>query len=544
VTSRVALAAGAALLPYVPYLAGLRPIGGLSGAAFLALAGLGAPLAAGACLPGGTGAARRFVRGLAAAALVNGLAFVALKVAGIPPGSRSVAAALAVPTVALAVLAAARGSLPRAGTVAWIVGAAAFVVAFAAGSRIVPALEDQDMEVQGTAYGIAHDLVPVCATNRSTLYWFAHPLLHHVFVASSLGLADELDTVRPAYDLARRELERLPAEDRARGPAAIVRAFRSPRPLVDASLRWYHEVLKPFEADPALLPTRSPGFLFAALLATLAFRWMRALGAGVPDAALVTAAYVTLPEVVVRSGYGGYYAGTGCLLLAGLRLASAPAGGGRAGLAAGFLGSLFNQKTLVLATAVAAHRGLAALRERAPTRLRGALPYLGGVAAGMAAFWAYGLTVFPPDFVLDHVLAHGLQRFDLVEAVGRSGQPVYPSRAGLWLEFARHSGWIWTALASVAVVRGLRRPGDAPGALAGWVVVGAVAFTVIDWRQTKHLSLLLPAIAVLQGWLLGRTADRTRWALRALLLVSITWNTVWIAHLSRDFTALAPTPLW
>ena len=141
--------------------------------------------------------------------------------------------------------------------------------------------------------------------------------------------------------------------------------------------------------------------------------------------------------------------------------------------------------------------------------------------------------------------------------VSRSGDAVYPSRGGVWLEFAGHFGWVWTAIAAVALGRALRRgfrPGEqarAPAGddvhlatLAAWVAAVAVAFTLTDWRQTKHLCLLVPAAAVLIGAMDARASGWTRRVLRGGLIVSLAWNVVWIFRLTRDFGAMAPTPLW
>jgi hypothetical protein len=534
--------------PYLPFLLGIDVGHGLLGALFVCAAALLSPAAAGLLVPGGDAPARRFARAFASAAALNIIGAVVLKILSISPTSKSFAAVLLIETVLVAAWGRSRGGrLPRAHASIGAVAGAAFLLAFLSGTRVVPPLEDQDMEIQGTAYGLAHDLEPICATNRSTLYWFAHPLLHHAFVASTLIFAGELEIIRPAYDLAVRKLDELEEAERARGLRAIARAFRNPTLHSDIDFEWFHEVYKAFLARPALFGTRAPNFAFAGAVAVLLYVWMFELGLSRRDAALVTAVYATLPEIFVRSGYGGYYAATSATFVAGTWLASRASGGGRAAFSLGFLGALTNQKVGIIAVAVAAYRMAQKLWDRSFPVARAAAPYLAGIVLGTAAFAAWGLWLFPGDFLVDHLLEHGVRRFTFAEFTSRGGEVIYPSRLAVWQEFGAHMGWIWTALAFVAFLRSFRETRSPIGLVTAWGAVGAVAFTAMDWRQTKHLCLLVPAFTLLIARLLAVAASLGPLAarvLRALLLASLLWNGWWIVKLSQDFSSLTMSTIW
>jgi hypothetical protein len=534
-------AAALVALPYAPFVAGIQVGHGLVGALLVCAATLGAPGAAGMLWPGGPGAPRLFVRAIAAVSALNIGAAAVLHVLGVPPTPQSFGAALAVGAAGLAAAGALRGGRfpsPRANAAAWLVAAVTFGLAFFSGTRVVPPLEDQDMEVQGTAYGLAHDLQPLCATNRNTLYWFAHPLLHHAFSASTLIFAGQLETVRPPYDLAKRLLAREGAA-RQRGFAAVVDAFRNPRLDESRDWSWVEAVYEPFLANPALFGTRAANFAMSAATAVLVFAWLGSLGIRTRDALLVTCAYVTLPEVFVRSGYGGYYAITTALFTAGAWLAGGAAGGGRSGFVAGFLGALANQKTAILVAAVGLQRVLTAAGR--PWWSGWAHP--AGALAGVVVFWTYGLALFPMDFVVDHLLEHAAYRFDGAEVV--EGTVItYPTRAELWIEFGSHMGWIWTVLAALGTAAALPQVRRPLGATVLLVFVGYAAFTFIDWRQTKHLCNLLPAMSVLIGALFLRGGRLGTAALRLALAVSLAWNLGWIGRLVRDFDSLTMSTIW
>ena len=522
------------------------------GAALLAAVALLAPGAMGMLLGRGQGAPRRVVQALAGAALATFVAAAALRLFGLEPTRGSFAIALLAVTLVGGAIGARRGGRlpdPRRAVAASAIFVAAFALAAWSGLRVVPPLEDQDSEVQGTANGLLRNFEPFCLTNRSTLHYFAHPPLLHVFAASTLTLAGELPAVRPPYDAAYEEWWKLPPAER-RGFAAVSAALRGDVPHRDYAARWARDVYGGFLRDPALLGTRTPNFVLAGVVAALLFLWMRSLRATAADAALVVAAYATLPEIVVRSGYGGYYAIGAATWLAGVWLSTGSGGGGRAGYLGGVLGALADQKTILLGVVVAVTGIWRCVAERSARTLARATPFVLGVAAGTIAFWVYGFVVAPHDFVVDHVREHLFARVTGHAAAAGPAQLVYPSPAGLWTEFAQHFG-PWTVLAALALgvglVRARRRTDVNEGAnavLVAWVVAVAIAFTLTDWRQTKHLALLVPAASMLIGIMLGAAKAPWRWAIRAGLVYVLVWNVGWVVRIAKNFDAMSVSTLW
>lgn len=547
-------------IPYVPLVFGHVPGEGWLAGLWVAAAGVVAPGAAGALLPRGRGSARWFVRALFAAAFLNVMTALGLNFVGLEPTPGVFAGVLGFATLNTAAYGLAWGGAlpgPRREPWYWVAGLAAMMFAAWMGTSVVPALEDQDSEVQGTAYGLAHELEPICLTNRSTTYFFAHPLLLHALNAGTLTLAGDLETVRPAYDAAKKA--RAEAGPPERGLAAARDAFVDPAPRTDHSFLWFTEVFRPFQRDAALTATRAPNFALAGAVAILLFAWIRRLGASPIDAALAVTAYVTLPEIAVRSGYGGYYALTAATFLAGARLASGWYGGARSGYLAGVEAALANQKVLILGAAVFLWRVVGSRVRPAVVPIRALLPWLVGLGVGAAAFWAYGLALAPSEFVTDHLLEHGMNRFSGGEVLSRQGDAVYASRIGVWGDFARNFGWGWCALALAGAVLLVRsalgtlrdanadRPADhrnAYGILALWIVLGAVAFTATDWRQTKHLCLLVPALTVGIGYLAAVSRGTWRIVVRALLLGAIFWNAWMLSRVAQDFASLVVRPVW
>jgi hypothetical protein len=533
---------------FLPFLAGRRIGEGVAGAVVLAAAAMLAPAAPGWILSAGRLPPTRAAAALLSVTLLHLAAMLTLRVLRAEPTPAAFAAVLAWWT-ALAVAAAAWRSpavRPPRDPAPWCLGAAAFLLFAWSGTSVVPPLEDQDSEVQGTANGMVRELAPVSLMNRGRLHFFAHPPLLHVFSAATITLGGRLEVVRPAYDVAREELAKLPADERRRGPAAVVRALRDPPRVPDRAFLWHSRVFRAFREDPALLATRAPNFVLGAFAVVLVFAWARRLGAGTPDAALAAAAYATLPEIVVRSSYGGYYALSAATFVSAGWLAAERRHRGSFAGTAGALAALANHKALVVGAAALA----AAWLRRRPA----AAVVLAGITAGTALFWAWGLAIAPGDFVGEHLLDHGIKRFALGEATTRGGASVYPSRLGVWGEFATNHGWPWVAAAAAALVWGAARAakraaepdplGEAVEILVPWLLVGAAVFTWIDWRQTKHLALLVPAATILVAAMLCASPPRARAVVRLVLAAAVLWNIAGLVRLVRDFDSLKVTPIW
>jgi len=403
------------------------------------------------------------------------------------------------------------------------------LLAAISGLHLVPPLEDHDMEVRGTAWGLATDARPWFLTNREVWLPFAHPILFHVQVAASLVHTGEIEATRASFESAH--------------AAADAAARQQP---FDTLERWRADH-RLFVERPALAGTRAPAAVFAglllALLAELVRRSTGSLAAGV-GAALLHAA---LPQAIVRSAYAGYFSVTVFAMLVAVVLLAPTAPGRDVGgwlAAAGLFASLVDHKTVVLMLAAG---GLWALR-RVTCRPhgpfdRGVLALGGGFTVGTLLWWAYGFAVHPAFFIRDHLRMHIAHRFLLNDVrLGADPARYAPSILELWGEFAAHTGWFLLPVAAVGCVVALGLWRTAPGQAlpAAWVLTGVVLYTLTDWRQTKHLmnqAAPLIALAVTFAWPAIRARGVRRFALAALLL-ALGVNLYTDVRLARDFSSL------
>lgn len=432
----------------------------------------------------------------------------------------------------------------------WVIAALFYVQTYVGAAHFVPPLEDQDMETQGTAYGLMHEGAPTMATNRSTLHFFAHPLLLHFWIGESALVSGDLDRLKHYHDGARA------LEGATRGIFA----------------QWERD-LALFERDPVLLPTRTPNLILSLLIVLpMGLIVCRLTGSAVA-AAGAGALYATMPEVYVRHAYGGYMAITNFLLVAGAYFYLSAAGllpaqaltgprrPARAGFWSGFLAGWADQKAILMGFAAPAHaalrfvlgggiRGLLARAWRQGPRdaAIGSAFLIGvGFVAGWLVFAAYGLAISPREFIDDHVMGHVARRLkmsDLNLSEVAQGAWTYPSILALWREFADHTGWLLMAALAPALYDAGRRVRDGEGMLLLWAAIGAIGFSLVDWRQTKHLAHILPAIAMLVMIYWTRLAGPWRMAFSIVLAAAGAWNAWRVGLQMRDFSYIQPFPIW
>ncbi len=490
----------------------------------------------------------------------------------------------------------------------WRVGgplfAAAYLTFFFGATRVVPPMQDHDLDIQSPGYSLLKRFTPEVVNDRGLLHYFAHPLLLNCYQAASFLYFDELDYLArfdAATDRVRRAESGVAVEPvvtefccycptqlgRCRGRPGMTRhrivgvqegnyVFDKPLPKWYRQGRVQHELgklpLREFEVqilyddyrhEPRHLESRTPNVFLAALTVALLGVWIDRRTGLWWLALLVPLAYATSPEVFVRSSYGGYFA-ISMFALVQILLAVEQSASDRSRAAwigcllAGLFAAVANNKLVLLPAALVLWELARSQAGGMGRRLARAIgqPAVVGFALGTVAFWIYGLGISPGDFRDDYVRYHLVNRIIHHNPFGHGG---YPSVAGLWLELWQHTGYVLLPLGIVAlaalcaisrVEAGPGRKDDltvgrhgVPDLWAIWVVLTAVAFSLIDWRQTKHLMpLLLPSYLAPARW---AATSRTVLILVSVLFAGLlVWNLVTLWLLAADFGGFSITPAW
>ncbi|GAG26322.1 unnamed protein product, partial [marine sediment metagenome] len=251
---------------------------------------------------------------------------------------------------------------------------------------------------------------------------------------------------------------------------------------------------------------------------------------------MIPLAYGTSPEIFVRSSYGGYFAISNFAVLLALMAVEQRRSNSRHGwwincfLCGGFL-ALVNHKLVLLPVAMVVWELFCRAGKQISGRPAGALlhPAAVGFAAGTALFWLWGLAIDPADFWQDHLRTHYLDRLLHHNPLGYGG---YPSVAGLWIEFFKHTGYVLLPMGVAALVLLQKRYWDPSspdesrqtvGLWLVWTLLTAAAFSLVDWRQTKHLMPLMLVFYLAPARWAAHHRSRL-WLVAAVFLVLTAWN--------------------
>ena len=224
----------------------------------------------------------------------------------------------------------------------------------------------------------------------------------------------------------------------------------------------------------------------------------------------------------------------------------------------GVFAALSDHKMMLLPMSVVIWNALGSWRKMRFKAAAKALshPVAIGFFVGTLMFWAYGLSISPKDFWMDHVRYHLVNRVLNINARGLD-MSHYPSLGGLWLEFWQHTGYLLLPLGAIALwilcfrnasinkgenkqsVSGWR---GMPGLWAIWTLLVAIAFSIVDWRQTKHLApLTLPLFLAISR--IG--IKRIHCVIVAALLIALAiWNVRILYIVAGNFGFLKKIPEW
>ena len=446
---------------------------------------------------------------------------------------------------------------------------ASYGLFFWGATRVVPPQSDHDFEMQATGFALMHRLEPLLVTNRGPLYYFAHPPLLHFYVGESFLLYGKLDELKFHDDVSRRALAERngldvpPADGRTRlvneEDAFVILDARDGNYLLmpehGGESRWVPQVLaesgltlQRYEDNPSRLETRTPNLFLAAVTVALLGLWVGRLSHRWWIGLLAAVAYATSPEIFVRSSYGGYFAigvfATIAMLLGahGWRRRAMPT-------LAGAFAAVADHKLVLLPVAHGAQLTLSWLRQWRFPRFKELLhPVVIGFALGTCVFWAYGLLISPLDFYVDHLRHHLVNRIAHQAWLPYSG---YPTPLELWREFMVHTGYVVLPLSLGLLAYDLfvARTRVAPHHTSSrslwflYVMLSATAFTVVDWRMTKHLIVLLPVLYLALAP--ARLAEKWRVALPVVVMgCAILYNVFVTGELTRNFDSFKLVPSW
>ena len=301
-------------------------------------------------------------------------------------------------------------------------------------------------------------------------------------------------------------------------------------------------------------------YLLATLTVALLGVWTARLTGRWSLALLVPLVYASSPEVFVRSGYGGHFATENFAALMVLmavgqwEMAGGMVKADAACFLAGLLAAIANQKLLFLPLAIVVWeimRERACSGDRGPTRRDRAhragctapcsTPWYSASPAERSSSGSGACGSHRPSSGRTTCQTHIINR--ILSDTAEMNQDSYPSIAELWRELWQYTGHLLLPMGPPRTGVGRSPPPPANGRLmAIWTLIAAAAFSLVDWRQTKHLMpLLIPLCLAPACW--ASTSRGPRGGCRRGVCGVLAWNLYTVYGLRLDFAAFVHSRL-
>ncbi|TAN59455.1 hypothetical protein EPN16_07145 [bacterium] len=463
-----------------------------------------------------------------------------------------------------------------------------YTSAYISSVYITPPLEDHDFERQATAYGLVKHFRPYLLTDRKTLFYFAHPPLMHFYSAYTMLFSDKLDRMKYYYDIAVEAADILKKEfqqgdtfcfsdSHVSGMCAEIIEVKNGYLRFDARLpekidigynrfvsvsggmldidtvkkarlwQLIKEEYSYFNNQPYLLETRMPNLLFSALAAMVFFYLTFHLTKSWQLSLLGTFVFFTLPQVFILSAAGLDIALTNFLLISlaygYITFRKFNVGESLTLFSIGLLSAWATQVAVILPMAVIAREYLLYLKSPRIKQILGS-PAVTGFICGTVLFWIYGMIIDSSTFFLDHIRYHIWDRIFHINSLGYGS---YPSIYDLWKRFAYELGYPLFFLGAGSLLVSLLKAkiiDVRETVLSFWSLIGAIVFSIVDWKDSAHLVFVIPALIIVVCIFVSRQKFNIKLWLILILFYAVFRNIWFIFKISENFQLIEPPGGW
>lgn len=425
-----------------------------------------------------------------------------------------------------------------------------FVFFYFQAAYYIPPLQDNTLTIQGTAYGLINYLKPYILNDDGMIFYdFAHPLLLHFYGANAILLSGHLQELKYYYDYSQ-IAKRIQKEGPFIGESFVIytsqEEFVEVRVLnlegdylvLDKKVPWiylhyaypnyklpllkdaslevksssrgslvienklekkdlitknlYEQIrlrgllkdeYKEFYKNPCVLPTRIVNIFFVLATFFLIFIIISRLCL-IPSGFVffLCVLYISLPEVIMRSLGGSYTAASNFFLMSMVYFYLIKDKSKGLSFFCGVSGALSNHKLILFPLTIFIKRFFSRNKALISKNL------IFGFFLGILLYWIYGLSVATRVFFADHFLRHFVNR---IFHIAQLGNGPYPGFFRYWQIFIANLSWPVFTLGLISLIIILGKKCRQLDIFSFWFFTGAIIFSIVDWKETKHLMLIV-----------------------------------------------------
>lgn len=403
-------------------------------------------------------------------------------------------------------------------------------------------LFDSDIERSGTSYGLLHTGKPYLLTDRDSSFFYAHPPLMNTYSATTILLSGNLPETKHYYDSA---MERLfwishkfyPDEEVLLNdpsgykilakiktvtqgnlifenilPSKIISIDGIGRTkcfpvfentMQQETLRKYkindllNNMEKNYAKNPLFFAGRLPLSFLSFLSCILLFTIIIKTSHSSLLATIGSLLYFSFPEIAIFGSSGIYTTLINVSMLFLVYFYIFHKEKMWLLFLAGVLCGLTSQKTIILPLSITIWEFITTKDLYKNIKQIVFNKAILGFIFGLMIFWFYGISTEPKTFFIEHFKHHIFDRIFHINTLGYSG---YPTITKLWYDFGKNLGF-WFFMVSILAIniqffRKFLKEKSTLGIFFIWFTLGALCYSLVDWRVHYHLLIIVPAMTI------------------------------------------------
>lgn len=419
-----------------------------------------------------------------------------------------------------------------------------YAILFWGAYKVIPPLEDNDLDLQATSYGIMKTFTPFTLTDRLILYDFSHPILINFYSAASILFSEKLPEVKFYYDYGLKV--KLALKEKAiHSPLTWV--GKKNKQLKRWITRLEEDMYKEFNRNPNLIYTRMPHIFLGSLGAIVFFLFLNFITRSKILSFLGGMIYITLPENFVALCADVYTSLTNLFIILILYFYIVKPDKSLKESSTiwimfwlNFFMALAYNKAIILPLSMLfyAYFFRKEFKERKMENTA-----IVGFFSGTFLSWLYGAGVNFETFILDYFRYHFLNRFLYIKDNFGEGYTFIE----LWKGFVNNHGIVFSLISLFSIIYLLRIGYKSRyNLLAIWFFMGAVIFSIVDCKQTYHLLLIIPPLLLGIVIFLQRLDKITKTRLAAIsILGAILLRNIYVIYkLTYNFYYISTFKEW
>jgi len=402
------------------------------------------------------------------------------------------------------------------------------ILNFYGANKVVPLIQDHDSVTECPVYGLITYLKPHCIETFFPFYFAKGPTTHIIY-GFPMIITMDLERVKHYYDSSIKSVQLEKNKN----------YYKNIKKIRDNDVKIFFS-----QEETIKIKLRTVSIFISIIFTCIMFLIIYKITGSLNFSILLIFMFILLPEVFVRGSYAGYTNITNLFLIICIYNFIR----NQEDLITPIFLATINFKGVILLIFSITLWNLFHTKDIRKIFINKTII---GLILGLFILLIYGFSVSPESYVGDSFYQHGINQFGMNSLnLNNPEVSVYPTIFNLWLEFIFNFGFIFFIFFIYCYVNFIRKVKNngRNKILVYFILVGSLVFSIIQWKQTNHLNLIVPAMILVIAYNIKFVLINKNYKVQLIYLIIILLilinNILIIYNLWGDFNWLKLTPAW